>query len=511
MPLLPDRAVGPRRLAWAAALVIVHLAAGAASAAPAAALTLAPAADEPVELAADRLEVDEATGVLTANGHVVLERPGFRLEAEALRYERATGRGEVAGPLRLRGEGFEVDAERATFDLTARVADMYAFKGRWGSRAQFAGNRLRLSDDLIELEGAAGTTCLHPEPDLLLTARRFRYYPRAQTLNFTGSGVALKAFGREILTLPELNTTVDDKEKPGFDAWAFPAFAFDAYQGFLTSTKFDFTFGESSRGAIPVVVSTGRGLSAGIEHALGVGPGEVLNAVRYETPWATGQGGLRAQNGYQWRSRDGSRFEVSADYRANINEQAVHRLPEASWVLPSYRLGPFSYQSEVRAGYLWEESTNVQATRVRVAAPFGSPVWEPLPGWNTWITGSPWAHHYGFTHYWGGVLDWNNRQAVLPDLALTQTLETVRVDGETPFVHDRLIGADRVRLAVDKNWGPRVSTGLYGVWSRLHNAGPLLIEDVGLATTYRWNCFSLQVTLRPLVWGVDTRFQMLEL
>jgi hypothetical protein len=28
--------------------------------------------------------------------------------------------------------------------------------------------------------------------------------------------------------------------------------------------------------------------------------------------------------------------------------------------------------------------------------------------------------------------------------------------------------------------------------------------------TYRWNCFALDVTLRPLVGGFDTRFRLLE-
>ncbi len=481
---------------------------------PAQAATLIPAtpSDEaPIELSADRLEFEEGTGVLTASGHVVLERQGMRLEAEMLRYERKTGRGDVAGPLRLSGEAFEVEAERATFDLTARVADLYAFRGRWGRRAQFTGMRLRLGENVVELETATGTTCMHADPDLALAARSFRYYPNAQTLNFTATGVALHAFGRELLAMPELNTTLGDRQEPGFDNWIFPAFAFDAYQGFLTATRFDFTFGEGSRGAIPIVFSTGRGLSAGIEHALGVGPGEVVNSAKYETPWATGQGGLRIGNGYQWRGRDGSRYEIAADYRANINEQAVHRLPEASWTLPSHRLGPLSYQSEVRGGYLWEEATNVQATRLRWIAPFQTTIWQPVERYSTWLSGSAFANHYGYTHFWGSQVAWNHRETLPWGLALTQVVETVRVDGQTPYVHDRLIGADRLRLGVDKDWGPRLSTGVATSWSRLFNQGPLIIEELGLATTYRWNCFSLQVTVRPLIWGIDTRFQLLEL
>lgn len=495
--------VSPARLAFAAWL---------GASLPAHAAPLVPAfgpADAPIDLSADVLEMDEAAGVLTAKGHVVLEREGLRLEAEALRYERKTGKGAVAGPLRLTGEAFEVTAERATFDLAARVAELHAFRGRWGRRGQFAGTRLRLGEDLVELETAVGTTCMHAEPDLQLAARRFRYYPKAERLNFTATGVALHAFGRELVAMPELNTTLDEREQPGFDSWIFPAFAFDAYQGFVTATRFDFTLGEASRGSIPVVFSTGRGISAGIEHALGVGPGEVLNSAKYETPWATGQGGLRVGNGYQWRGRDGSRYELAADYRANINEQAVHRLPEAGWTPPFQRLGPLSYQPELRAGYLWEESTNVQTARVRLNAPFQSTIYEPLPGYNTWLSGAGFANHYGFGHFAGALVAWNHREALPWGLALTQVLETVRVDGATPYVHDRLIPADRVRLMVDKDWG-RVSTGINTSWSRLLNQGPLIIEELGLATTYRWNCFSLQVTVRPLIWGVDTRFQLLE-
>ena len=496
--------LSPIRVAFAAWL-------GASLPVQAAPLTPAvPTEDAPIDLAADRLEMEEATGVLTARGHVVLMRGGLRLEAEALRYDRKSGRGEITGPLRLQGETLEVTAERATFDLTARSAQLYDFKGHWGRRGQFVGTRLSLSEDLIELDAAAGTTCMHPDPDLTLVARRFRFYPRAERLNFTASGVALHAFGRDLISLPELNTTLDEREQPGFDSWLFPAFAFDAYQGFLTATRFDFTLGEGSRGTVPIIFSTGRGLSAGIEHALGVGPGEVVNSAKYETPWATGQGGVRVGNGYTWRGRDGSRYEIAADYRANINEQAVHRLPEASWMMPSHRLGPLSYQSELRGGYLWEESTNVQATRLRWNAPFQTTIWQPLAGYNTWLSGAGFANHYGYTHFWGGLVAWNHRETLPWGLALTQVIETVRVDGQTPYVHDRLIGADRLRLMVDKDWGPRLSTGVNTSWSRLLNAGPLLIEEIGLSTTYRWNCFSLQVTVRPLIWGVDTRFQLLD-
>lgn len=497
--------LSPARVACAAWLAI-SVPAQAAPAPPA-----PPAADVPIDLQADRLEMDEAGQVLTATGHVVLEREGLRLEAEALRYERRTGRGEVAGPLRLLGPTFEVEAERATFDLAARVAELYAFKGRWARRGQFQGLRLRLAEDLIELESARGTTCLHADPDLALAARRFRYYPQARLLNFTASGVALHAFGRELVALPELNTTLDDKQRPGFDDWIFPAFAFDAYQGFLTSTRFDFTFGEGSRGAIPIVFSTGRGISAGIEHALGVGPGEVLNSAKYETPWATGQGGLRLGNGYTWRGRDGSRYEFAVDYRANLNEQAVHRLPEASWVMPAYRLGPVSVSPELRAGYLWEEATNVQATKLRAVAPFQTAIWMPLRGYQTWVDGAAFANHYGFTRMAGGVVTWHHREDLPFGLGLSQGLETVRVDGETPYVHDRLIGADRLRLGFDRNWGPRFTTIVAGSWSRLYHQGPLLPEELGITGIYRWNCFSLALTVRPLVWGVDTRFQLLEL
>lgn len=464
-----------------------------------------------VTLSADRQEVDDTTGVLTATGHVMITNGAMTITGERLRLERVSGRGELAGPLKLQGPGFEVSAARATFDLKARTADLYAFTGRWGTRAQFAGERLRLGDDLIELEHATATPCMHPEPDLMLVANRFRYYPKATVLNFQASGVGLRAAGRDLVTWPELGSHVDEHHRAGFDAWMFPSFGFDAYQGFLTTTRFDFTFGEGSRGAIPIVFSSGRGISAGIEHALGLGPGDVSNAVRYETPWATGQGGLRVQNAYQWRGRDGSRYELAADYRANLNEQAVHRLPEASWILPYYSLGGLlSYQSEFRAGYLWEEYSNVQATRLRWAAPYTTAIWRPMPAWQTWVNGQGFANHYGFGHFVGGQLAWNHRQTLTKDLALLQTLETVRVNGQTPYIHDRLIGADRVRFGLDVTWFPALSTSVTTAWSRLEHQGPLIIEDLSLTNTYRWNCFAFSLSLRPLVWGVDGRFQALD-
>jgi hypothetical protein len=471
-----------------------------------AAVLVAQSSDEPLTIEADRTTYLEDGQVVDAVGHVRVEHLGVLLQCEALHLDLRTRKGTMTGPVLVKGGPFEVEAAGASFDLDAKLADLSDFRGHWADRAQFAGDRLLVGTKVFQLERGWVTNCLAPQPDLQLVARTFRYFPEALDQNLAGEGVALRVFGHDLLTLPYFNATVGKDQRTDFDAGAlFPAFGFDAYRGFLTSTRFDFSLGENSRGSVPVEFTTGRGWTAGIEHSLGLGPGELHNGVEVQTPWATGRGGVSVLNAYTWPLRDGSQLELDGDYRAFLNGQPVHRLPDLGWQPPTLNaFGLVAIRPELRAGYLWEESSGQQATRFRLASSLDTPVWAPLPGWTTSLNLSPWLHHYVFTPFAGFTSAWNLRQDWGHGLATNQAAELARVYGQTPFIFDRQYDAERLRLGLTMDWSPALFTGVSGSWSRINQAGPFSVEDIAVTNTYRWNCFGFSLVLHPLVWGVET-------
>ncbi|MFP5504293.1 MAG: hypothetical protein ACLGIN_17545, partial [Candidatus Sericytochromatia bacterium] len=415
-----------------------------------------------------------------------------------------------SGHVTARGKDFEGRADRARFDLEAESGEVFGFRGRWFGKAQVAGERLLVAPGRVEVENGWVTPCQHDEPDIKLTARRIRYHPDAERLNLVLDGMSLEVWGRDVLALPYYTATVGE-DTEDWHGDVFPGFGFDAYRGFLTTTRLDFSLGENSRGSIPVAFSTGRGWAAGVQHYLALGPGELKNEVFYETPWAANRGGVRSYNSYRAVARGGGIVEAAADYRADVNGMPVTRAPDLSWLPPSQHLfGLVSVRHELRAGYLLEEMSGAQSMRLRWAAPMNTPIWTPVPGWQTWVSGVPFVHAYGAdAFYGGGSLAWTHRQEAPGGLVLTETAELGRILGETPFFHDRAYDVERLRLQADKDWTPRIATSVMTSWSRLNQQGPFAIEDLALTGTYRWNCFQTSLVFRPLILGTEVRFQLL--
>jgi hypothetical protein len=462
-----------------------------------------------LELTADTVVHDELAHTIRASGNLIVTYGEAIVTADELVFDTVSRRGSLKGPIAVKAPTFSLEAETARFDLVARRAELERFSGRWANRAQVGGAQLTITEDVITMRDGFVTPCQAPEPDLKLGASRLQFYPRAELLNLAAEGVTLQVWDRTVLAVPAFSSTIgQDKE-----AWRsdfLPRFGFDAYHGFLTSTRLDFSLGENSRGTIPVTFSTGRGWTAAVEHFLAVGPGELQNTAQFETPWAVSRGGFRFLNAYRFSTKDGSRWDLALDHRADMNGIPVSRLPDVAWVPPSLQWpGVVTVSSELRAGYLIEEPTEMKTYRLRWAAPFSTVIWQPLPFWQTWVSGMAFANRYQDSQYGGGVVGWQHRQPILPDFALTEGLELQRVYGETPFAHDRIYDTERLRLGIEKDWGARFSTRAGVAFSRVHQATEFSLEDMTLGATYRWNCFSFNLNLRPVVYGVDFNMQLL--
>lgn len=462
-----------------------------------------------VDVTADQVSENAFTHTLRASGHVHARYGNLAVTADELQFNLETRRGELSGHVQAASPDFVVNADDARFDLRAHEATLRHFSGHWRTRAQFHGDTLELGPRVFLLKDAFLTPCMHPQPDLGMVAHAIRYYPTEDAMNLVAQSVAVQVWGHDAVFLPYFATTIGPR-KNHWNADFMPTFGFDAYQGFLTSTRLDFSFGQGSRGTIPISLSSGRGLSAAFDHVLALGPGDLSDSVGWDTPWAANRGGLRSLNAYRAGGPWGGRWELVANYREDMNGQPVSRLPELGWLAPvrSY-FGVVTIAPELRLGNLYEETSGEQSWRFRAAAPLNSTVWSPAPWFQSWVSAQPFFHAYSADRYGGFQADWLNRQPLLPDLALSETGELIRTYGDTPFIYDRQLDAERVRLELDKSFGSRFSTTLMASWSRLNQQGPFSLEDLMLAGTYNWNCFGFTLALHPLVLGVETHFQLL--
>ena len=467
-------------------------------------------AQEALDVTADRFAYDRR-GMLHAEGHVAFAGAGVTATADALEFDTASRRGMLEGNVVLSGQGFELTAARASLDLAADDAVIDDFKGQWNHRVYMAGAKLDLGRDRVVMTDGYLTMCRDPHPDLTLWAHRVRYYPGASILNLTASNIQVRAWDKTILAWPVVNSTVNEKKPAVHTALSFlPKFGFDAYQGLLTTSQVDFSLGDRSRGSIPISYSTERGFTGALEHVLGVGPGELQDDASFGTPWVAGQGGYRFTNAYRWGYADGSKWEVNMDYRADVNDQAVTRLPEIVWT-PAVWNWPdvVSVNAQATGGYLWEETTGIQTTRFGATAAIATPP-HPLGPWDShWFTLNSFATLFGTGPYAGFVADWNHRQTWSPDLDTNETLEFSRNAGSTPFVFDRQYDAERTRFTIDKNWGAPVLTSLVVSFSRVNEQGSFGLEDLALETTLSWHCFGVTFGVHPLVLGTDFQFHLL--
>ncbi|HEY9721890.1 MAG TPA: hypothetical protein V6D47_07735 [Oscillatoriaceae cyanobacterium] len=486
-------------MAWSAAIALCSL------------LHATPAVADPldVDVTADSVSEDAVTHVLRATGHVHASYHDIVVTADALSFDLGTRRGELSGHVQATSPNFALTADDARFDLRANRATLTHFSGHWRQRVQFHGESVDLGPKVFVLQDAFMTPCMNPEPDLGMVAKSIRFYPSENQMNFSAQSVAVQVWGHDVVFLPFFNTTIGPRKNP-WNTDFVPAFGFDAFQGFLTSTRLDFSFGNGSRGTIPISFSTGRGVSAAFQHVLALGPGNLSNSVGWDTPWAANRGGLRAMNAYRFGGPLGGRWEMLANYREDMNGQPVSRLPELGWVAPVLNpLGLLTLSPELRLGNLYEETSGVQSLRFRAAVPLNSAVWTPRPWFQSWISANPFFHVYSDRQYGVIQADWLSREPLLPDLILSETGELIRTYGDTPFIYDRQLDAERVRLQLDKGFGARLSTTVMASWSRINQQGPFSIEDLMLAATYNWNCFGITLELHPLILGVDTHFQLL--
>ncbi|GAY22475.1 MULTISPECIES: LPS-assembly protein LptD [Sphingobium] len=194
-----------------------------------------PESDEQIGFAADALEYDSNSEVVTASGNVQLLREGNRLRADKVVWNRTTGKVEANGNVSVTDpEGNIAYGDR--FDVTDSLQDgmvqnMLLVLQSGGRLAAASGQRV---NGVYTLRKAAYTGCVvedhegcPKEPTWQIKAVRVVYDPVKARVKYTNASVEL--FGLPLIPLPGFSHPVGDNGGSGL---LVPNLRYDRTNGF---------------------------------------------------------------------------------------------------------------------------------------------------------------------------------------------------------------------------------------------------------------------------------------
>lgn len=202
-----------------------------------------PASDDQIGFAADTLEYDSNSEVVTASGHVQLVRDGNRLRADRVVWNRTSGKVEAQGNVSVTDpEGNTAYGDR--FDVTDTLKDgavdnMLLVLQTGGRLAAVKGER---TNGVYTLHRAAYTGCsvedgdgCPKEPTWQINAVKVVYDPARERVTYTNANVEL--FGLPLIPLPGLSHPVGDDGGSGL---LVPNLRYDRNNGFEVALPYYF-------------------------------------------------------------------------------------------------------------------------------------------------------------------------------------------------------------------------------------------------------------------------------
>ncbi|WP_174279777.1 LPS-assembly protein LptD [Sphingomonas bacterium] len=179
-------------------------------------------ADQQVQFAANALDYDNETDIVTATGEVRMTRAGQRLRADKVVWNRKTGQVVATGDIAVvnpQGDIAYGDRIELADSLKDGVVDNMLVVLERGSR--FAATRgRRAQDGTLDLDHAAYTPCAVTndagcprEPSWKITALRVTYRPDRERVSFVSGRFHL--FGLPSLPLPNLSISTGDHSESG--------------------------------------------------------------------------------------------------------------------------------------------------------------------------------------------------------------------------------------------------------------------------------------------------------
>lgn len=202
-----------------------------------------PASDDQLGFAADALEYDSNSEIVTASGNVQLLREGNRLRADKVVWNRTSGKVEALGNVSVTDpEGNIAYGDR--FDVTDTLKDgavdnMLLVLQSGGRLAAVKGERI---NGVYTLHKAAYTGCAvedskgcPKEPTWQINAVRVIYDPTRQRVTYKNANIEL--FGLPLIPLPGLSHPVGDGGSSGL---LVPNLRYDRNNGFEIALPYYF-------------------------------------------------------------------------------------------------------------------------------------------------------------------------------------------------------------------------------------------------------------------------------
>ncbi|MEK7343948.1 MAG: LPS assembly protein LptD [Pseudomonadota bacterium] len=324
-----------------------------------------PTSDDQLGFAADALEYDSESEVVTASGNVQLLREGNRLRADKVVWSRTSGKVEALGNVSVTDPDGNI-AYGDRFDVTDTLKDgavdnMLLVLQSGGRLAAVKGTRV---NGIYTLDRAAYTGCAvedskgcPKEPTWQINAVRVIYDPTRERVTYKNANIEL--FGLPLIPLPGLSHPVGDNGGRGL---LVPNLRYDRNNGFEVALPYYFRLAPNrdititphvytdtlpmlegnyrhlyDRGAYQITGYVTYGRRVGIGDAAGTGPADAEKDIR---------GYLDANGAMQltpeW-SIDGS-IRMATD-RTFLRRYDISREDRLRSTLGAQRIGQNSYFS----------------------------------------------------------------------------------------------------------------------------------------------------------------------
>jgi LPS-assembly protein len=214
-----------------------------------------------IEFSADELDYDFENDVVTAEGNVILDRQGYKLQADKVVWNRKSGTVVASGNVRSTDpEGSIAYGDRIelTDSLRDGVVDNILLVMEDGRRlAALTGDRL--ADGTLSLNNAAYTACAvttedgcPKNPSWQIKAVKVHYDPIKKRVNYDGARIEI--FGLPVIPLPGLSHPVSNENRSGI---LVPNIKFSAANGASFSVPYYFSIAPNEDATVRAHVFTG--------------------------------------------------------------------------------------------------------------------------------------------------------------------------------------------------------------------------------------------------------------
>ncbi|MBU6429546.1 MAG: hypothetical protein KGR26_11075, partial [Cyanobacteria bacterium REEB65] len=367
---------------------------------PAARTTLAGPGGQTIEIWADRIEAQTEGMILHATGNVMAWYGNYTLTANSLYFDAREERGRARGAVTFVVNGYHLSTDSFDFDILTQQAEATDWSAIAASKGRASGKFLFMSPKYALAKDAQFSPCMADDPGYYLSTDRLQWYPYGGRQHFAGTGIGLHVSGMTVASLPAFDSGFADRDfeeqrRQGgrsFDAHA----GYNAYEGAFAAGTGAYALGQAIQGTLPFRITQGRGILLGSQNMAHFGPLSIAGDASYQTPFAGGVYGPRANIGMGWAQPGGPSVSLGAGYRSDVNGLSVDRLGDLNADLGRIPIGPLLLNPTARLGYFWELTS---ANRLewwpvsetpRARAAFGSwhatlfaPPWRPNGFWET--------------------------------------------------------------------------------------------------------------------------------